>query len=100
MEWNVAMLAVHVIALIFVVLLIFRAPCWMQALAMTGFAGAIAVVCLSYALAIARVEGWELVLFVGYQLEHFAVLLYAFRIVWQGGLGWNSSSVHSRSSLT
>lgn len=100
MEWNVALLAVHVIALIFAVLLIFRAPCWMQGLAMTGFAGAFAVVCLAYSLGIARVEGWELVLFVGYMLEHFAVLLYVFRMVWQGGLGWNRSSVHSRSSLT
>jgi p-aminobenzoyl-glutamate transporter AbgT len=85
-DWNITMLAIHLVALVLAALLYTRAPCWLQRLVVAGLAIAFAVISLAYVLALRGVDSWWHVLLVGFALEHAAVLLYVFRIVWQGGL--------------
>lgn len=100
MEWNLTMFAVHLIALVFAVMLYGAAPCWMQRAVMFGLALAAGLVAGAYGAVIAGVERGQELRELGLAVEHIAVLLYLFRIVWQRGTEWNKLSDHSRSSPT
>jgi hypothetical protein len=85
LEWELTLLAMHVLMLIGVVAMIRGAPCWLQRTALTLLGGAAVVFCVAYAAALANVASWQYMLLVAFVLEHIAVLIYVFRINWQGG---------------
>lgn len=97
MEWNLTMLGVHLVALVLSMLLYRAAPCWMQRLVVVGLSVAFAVMVGAYIAALAGDWWWWYLAVLALTIEHLAVLLYLFRVVWQGGIGWNKSSLRSRS---
>jgi hypothetical protein len=85
MQWNLTMLAVHVIAAGLAGVLYVRAPCWMQKLVILGIFIGFTVMIVAYAAALAGVWWWWHVTLLAFAIEHVALLLYVFRLVWQGG---------------
>ena len=86
-EWLVTLLATHLLAFAGVIFLYRGAPCWMQKVAMGLLIGAYAVFCLAYIAALSRVENWHHILLLAFALEHIAVMVYVFRVWWQGSHG-------------
>lgn len=99
MAWHITLLLVNVAALIGLEILYRQAPCWIQKLTIGGLIVAMAIVSVSYALAINDVWGWWLVLGIGLSIEHLAVLIYVFRLLYKGNQ-WKQSSASSLSSST
>jgi hypothetical protein len=95
--WHLTLLAVHIAALVGAGYLYRSAPCWMQKLTVLGIVVAMLVISVAYALAVLDVWGWWLVVVVGLSIEHLAVLLYVFRLIYKGNQ-WKPSSAHSLSS--
>ena len=89
--WNGSLLIINMLALAGLVSLFWRAPCWMQKLVV----GLLAVGCVfiagSFMWALFDAENHWRVRQVGYALEHIAVLLYVFRLIFQDALQWKSS---------
>lgn len=94
MEWNITMLAIHLVMFVLCLLLWRRAPCWLQRLVVAGLMLAATLLALAYVLALGGVERWWHVALLGFVIEHLAVLLYVFRVVWQGGLSHGSAGGH------
>lgn len=84
LDWLITLLAVHVLALAGVIHMFRGAPCWMQRMAIGLLIVAFILFCVAYIAALAHVDNWWAFLVVAAVLEHHAVLLYVFRIVWQG----------------
>lgn len=97
MSWNITMLAVHAISLAGCVLLYRSAPCWMQKLVVVGLGFAMLVACMAFGAALAGHDyvRWPIFI-VALAIEHIAVLLYVFRLIYQNHIQWNSSE-HSHS---
>lgn len=87
LDWLVTLLAVHVLWLVGVIHLFKGAPCWMQRISVGLLVLAFALFCAAYIAAICRLERWWLFLAMGAAIEHLAVMLYVFRIWWQGDHG-------------
>ena len=87
LDWLVTLLAVHVLWLGGVIYLFRGAPCWMQRISVALLVLAFIAFCAAYVAALCRIEGWWFFLAVGGTIEHIAVMLYVFRIVWQGEHG-------------
>lgn len=87
LDWLFTLLAVHVVGLVIAIRLFWGAPCWMQKLSVALLILAFAVYCAAYGAALARLEAWWLLLAVAAAVEHLAVMLYVFRIWWQGDHG-------------
>lgn len=108
MIWNVMLLTIHLFALTGFVYLYRTAPCWMQRLVMAGMVAATVLIAASYLIdAIGSVEsewwGGMYIRTVAYAIEHIAILLYVFRLVYQqhasvpkGVQPWSKSSAHFR----
>lgn len=84
LDWLITLLSVHIIALAGTIYLYRGAPCWMQKLSIAILILSFIVCCAAYIAALARVESWWGFLVVAAALEHLAVLLYVFRVWWQG----------------
>jgi hypothetical protein len=97
--WNASWLLIHAVALIGVVALFPKAPCWMQQIVLAGVA-------VAESLFIVGLYGearsfWWGAWFIngGYAFEHLAVLFWLFRLTFfPNGAQWTSSSRASRSS--
>jgi hypothetical protein len=94
---DLTMLIVHLAALVLFISLYKRAPCWMQKIAVVGWSLAMLAISIGYAMSMFDAWGSWYVLLLGQRVEHLAVLLYAFRLVYQGHLEWKPSSAPSRS---
>lgn len=95
MIWNLTLFFVHVAALAGAFVLYRKAPCWMQRLVMAGLIGAMTLVAGASALNLAGVWwAWRLSM-LGLAVEHIAVLLYVFRLNFQGE-SWKHLSQHSQ----
>lgn len=98
MMWNLTLLLVHLAALAGFIHLYKSAPCWMQKVSVAGFVLAMGTMSAAFTLAILDVWGhWHVVL-LGLAIEHLAVLVYVFRLIYQQHLQWTPSSAHSHSS--
>lgn len=84
LDWLITLLAVHLLALFGVIYMLRGAPCWMQRMSIALLVVAFFFFCVAYVAALARVENWWAFLVIGATVEHLAVLLYVFRIIWQG----------------
>lgn len=84
MIWNLVLMVVHLSAFACLLLLYPAAPCWMQKLVVGMLAVAMLIFGVAYGVAL--VSGWHhwQVTRVALQFEHYAVLLYVFRLVYQG----------------
>lgn len=90
MAWASTLFFVHLAALIGVVTLYRRAPCWMQKLSIFGLIVAMTAATLAYSIALAGflaphwgwIGSWE-IFGLGLMIEHTAVLLMIFRLVFQ-----------------
>lgn len=106
--WLLTLLIVHILATIGAFVMLRTAPCWMQKLAMFGIAMAMAIFTLAYFVALVGAINpalgwwgeWHIAL-VAAGIEHIAVLLIIFRLVYQRhlrmDLEWANSSTSSRS---
>jgi len=103
-SWSITLFVVHLFALAGVVALYRRAPCWMQKLSVFGLILAMSIASAAYAVAlVGRIwpelglwGAWE-IFAIGLLLEHLAVLLMIFRLVYQTVL-WPTSLHRSPSS--
>lgn len=86
MEWQLTMLAVHLAAFVGAGMLYSRAPCWMQKLVMAGLIVTFGAVSAAYGLALAGVWWWFYIKDAGLSVEHLAILVYLFRMIYQGAL--------------
>lgn len=86
-EWLITLLAVHVAALVGVVVMYNGAPCWLQKMAVGLLIIAFLFFCAAYIAALARVDRWYFILLIAFVLEHLAVLVYVFRVLWQRNHG-------------
>jgi hypothetical protein len=84
MDVYITLLTVHVIALAIAIYLWRDAPCWMQKVCMLLLALSFVACCAAFVGALSHVRGWRGFLLLAAALEHLAVLLYVFRIWWQG----------------
>lgn len=98
LDWLITLLALHIVALVGAIHLFKGAPCWMQKVSIFLLGLSFITCCAAYIAAIARVEYWWGFLIIAAALEHAAVLLYVFRVWWQGEQNKWNSSISSRSS--
>jgi hypothetical protein len=104
-SWSITLLLVNLIAFAACMVLWRTAPCWMQRLTVATFAASLAIMSLGRFIALVsaiRPEwGWygasEMTL-LALAVQHLAVLLYVFRLVFRELL-WVKSSDKSRLSL-
>lgn len=90
--WNAGLLVVNLLALVGLVALVRLAPCWLQQLVVGVLILASCFFVASYFWALLDNENHWRLRGVGYALEHIAVLLYVFRLVYQGApQPWKSS---------
>lgn len=97
MAWELTLFFVHLAALAGCLVLYGKAPCWMQKLVVFGLGLAMTCLTIAYGGALFSAWWWWYLALAGFALEHTAVLLYVFRIIYQG-TQWKPSSVPSRSS--
>lgn len=97
MIWNLIFLLVHLAALAGFIYLYRAAPCWMQKVSVVGFVIAMTLFTMSFGLGLMEVEGHRHLAILGMAIEHLAVLLYVFRLIYQGS-EWKTSSAPSLSS--
>lgn len=97
MAWEITLFFVHLAALAGCVVLYRKAPCWMQRLVVCGLGLGMLFMCIAYAATLQAAWWWWYMALAGFAIEHVAVLLYVFRIIYQG-TQWKPSSVASRSS--
>lgn len=86
MEWHVTMLAVHVVGAILCTLMYRHAPCWMQKLVVVGLVAGMFLIAIAYAVAIGGFELWWHVALLGLVIEHVAIMLYVFRVLYKSGV--------------
>lgn len=98
MSWDLMLLVINLLALVGLVWLVSAAPCWIQKIVIGLLIIAAAIFCGAYAWAMFDEENHWKLRNVGYAFEHLAVLVYVFRLIWQGGIQWKPSSGHSPSS--
>lgn len=98
MIWNITMLVVHLAALAGFLFLYREAPCWMQRLAIAGFALAMAICSIGFGVGLAGEWWYWHIVMLGLAIEHFSVLLYVFRLIYQDHIKWTPSSVPYRNS--
>lgn len=93
--WNISMLVIHLLSLAACLLLIRRAPCWMQQCVQIGLAVGAAFFSLAYYLAYEGSWLSEYAMQAGFGFEHCAVLFMVLRLIfWPKGIqAWNSSSL-------
>lgn len=84
MGWHLASLVVHFALLVMAVMLFRCAPCWMQKLVVVGMALGLLVMCLAFVAGALGHAWWLYVYLLGLSIEHVAVSIYIFRVVWQG----------------
>lgn len=80
----IALLGMHVIALVIAIYMYRDAPCWIQKLCMVLLALSFTACCAAYIAALVGTSYWWGFLLVAAAFEHTAVLLYVFRLWWQG----------------
>lgn len=98
MSWEFTMLFVHVAALYGLFMLYRRPPCWMQKLVVVVLFLAMSVFALAQvAVLTGAIPEGRPVLRIAFALEHLAVLLWIFRLVYQDRVQW-TSSLPSRNS--
>lgn len=90
MTWEHALLFTNVLGIAGLLLLSRSAPCWMQAMVVWLLIAGCVLIAGSYVWAMFSDENHWRVRNVGYAIEHIAVLLYVFRVVYQR-LQWKSS---------
>lgn len=96
MAWNLTFLLVHLLALYAFGALYRRAPCWQQRLVMMGLIFAMLTLSISCAFSINGYQaGWHIFI-LGLTIEHIAVLLYAFRLVYREFLCLPNGSTRSQ----
>lgn len=102
MEWALTFLLVHILALASAFASYKGAPCWMQRLFIAGLIVTMAAFVLGYALEMVGI-GIELsgdVLSLARKIEHFALLIYLFKLVLKKDEAtWAKLSAPSASSL-
>lgn len=108
MLWNLTFFCIHLVALCGFIVLYKSAPCWMQRLVVVGLAGSMALFTISYFIGVMHSLDPSLGLWGSAELsvmaraiEHIAVLLYVFRLIWQSNHvepAWTQSSAPSLSS--
>lgn len=112
MTWAITLFLFHFAAFIGAAMLYRRAPCWMQRLSVFGLTMAMAAATVAYFIAMVTFVAphlgwfgsWEIFL-VALMIEHTAVILMIFRLVYQqhlpkteGDGSWATSSAHFPSS--
>ena len=104
MAWFVTLVLVHLVAFFGACALYWRAPCWMQTLAVFGLAIAMGIIGIGYTAMLGEAAGlgwwggWY-VITLGLVIEHIAVLLYIFRLVYREHVQWQNSSARSPNLL-
>lgn len=90
-SWEITMSFVHLAALAALLMLYRSAPCWMQKLVMGLLIVAMVVFTAAHFAVLAGV--WEAHFFfkTAFAIEHVAVLLYVFRLIYQDRLQWTPS---------
>lgn len=96
--WNFIFLFVHLATFIGFVVLYRLAPCWMQKLVVAGQILAFGTMSIAFTLAVFGVWGWWYFAILGLAIEHLAVLMYLFRLIYQSIICQPKSSVPSHSS--
>lgn len=96
LDWLVTLFAVHFLALVAVLYIFKGAPCWMQRVSLILLILAFMGFCGGYLAALMRLPYWWTVLAVAAVMEHFAVLIYVFRVWWQTEENKWKSSISSR----
>lgn len=95
MAGNVALLIVHLLYLVGVIMLYRSAPCWMQKVALFGLGTAMALLAFGFgAAALALWWNWQVIM-LALGVEHLAVMVYIFRLIYQTHIEWKPSSAHS-----
>lgn len=102
--WQATLFLVHLIAFAGAIALYGRGPCWMQKLSVFGLIIAMGIASGAYGLAFASAlfpdlglwGSWQIFL-IALLIEHIAVLLMIFRLVFKSVL-WPKSSTRFRSS--
>lgn len=109
MLWNLTFFCIHLVALCGFIVLYKSAPCWMQRLVVIGLAVSMALFTLGHFIAFTYSLnpsiGWwgsaELNV-MARAIEHVAILLYVFRLIWQANHVeppvWTQSSAPSLNS--
>lgn len=80
-SWNLTFLFVHLLAAVAIGKLHRLAPCWMQRWVCAGLVAAMLILASAFALKINGTDGYIYVIWLGFAIEHLAVLFYAFRLV-------------------
>lgn len=83
--WSLIWMLLHLSAAIALVCLYRYAPCWMQRTVVTGLALTMFIFMGADVLTLAGGDDYHLYR-VAYALEHLAVLLYVFRLMYQRGI--------------
>lgn len=97
MTWNITLLVVHLLYLVGVILLYRSAPCWMQKVSLFGLGIAMALLAFGFgAASLALWWNWQVIL-LALAIEHLAVMVYIFRLIYQTRIEWKPSSDHSHS---
>lgn len=96
MTWNITVLVMHLLAAFGCLVLARRAPCWMQQIVVLLLAITQVVLVYVYAQKCLGEPAHWMLKAAALELEHVAVLLYVFRLIYQGHVEW-TSSVPSRS---
>jgi hypothetical protein len=97
MSWDLTMLLMHLCALAGAVMLYRHAPCWMQKIVVGLLFVSMLVFSGAYAAALFDWHWHWMVTRAAYAIEHIAVLLYVFRLIYRDHVQWTSSAP-SRSS--
>lgn len=98
LDWNMGLFLIHLAGTVMTFMLYRRAPCWIQKIVVAMIAIGMGILTAAYLLAVFDVEYWSHVVVAGLAVNHIAVMLYVFRIIWQGGLERGTNNQPSSAS--
>ena len=99
MTWKLTMLGIHLAALGALGYLLRRPPCWIQRTVLIILMAGMFILACADVAAIRGLEYERHFLYMGgLALEHLAVLLYVFRLIYQQAPPWPTSSMPFRNS--
>ncbi len=94
MAWNISFLVIHLLYLAGVIALYRHAPCWMQKVTLFGLGITMVLMSIGYAAGAAGYWWSWHIMASGLAIEHLAVMIYIFRLIYQQHLQWKPSSAH------